>query len=59
MKIIIWIEYCNLSTGFAILAPINIGKNITFAADAVVTKDVPDNSVFGGIPAKVLTKHNG
>ncbi len=33
-----------------------IGKNAVVAAGAVVTKDVPDNAVVGGNPAKVI-KH--
>ena len=31
-----------------------IGENAVVAAGAVVTKDVPDNAVVGGIPAKVI-----
>jgi acetyltransferase-like isoleucine patch superfamily enzyme len=33
---------------------VTIGENAVVAAGAVVTKDVPDNTVVGGIPAKVL-----
>lgn len=45
---------CYISTGVTILAPITIGNNVTIAAGAVVTKDMPDNCVVGGIPAKIL-----
>ncbi|UVV64139.1 serine acetyltransferase [Bacteroides fragilis] len=31
-----------------------IGNNVTIGANAVVTKDIPDNAIVGGIPAKVL-----
>lgn len=31
-----------------------IGNNVVVAAGAVVTKDVPDNCVVGGVPAKVI-----
>lgn len=31
-----------------------IGNNVTIAPNAVVVKDVPDNVVVGGIPAKIL-----
>ena len=31
-----------------------IGKNAVVAAGAVVTKDVPDNVLVGGVPAKVI-----
>ena len=35
-----------------ILLGVTIGNNVVVAAGAVVTKDVPDNCVIGGIPAK-------
>ena len=39
----------------AIICPgITIGENSVVAAGAVVTKDVPDNTVVGGNPAKVI-----
>lgn len=31
-----------------------IGNNVVIAAGAVVTKDVPDNCVVGGVPAKKI-----
>lgn len=33
---------------------VTIGENAVIAAGAVVTKDVPDNAVAGGVPAKVI-----
>ena len=33
---------------------VTIGKNSVIAAGAVVTKDVPDNAVVGGVPAKII-----
>ena len=33
-----------------------IGKNCIVAAGAVVTRDVPDNCIVAGDPAKVLRK---
>lgn len=33
---------------------ITIGDNVDVLANAVVTKDVPDNAIVGGIPAKVI-----
>lgn len=53
-------DNCYISTGVTILAPITIGNNVTIAAGAVVTKDVADNCIVGGIPAKILKmKNNG
>ena len=37
-----------------ILPGITIGNNVVVAAGAVVTKDVPDNCLVGGVPAKVI-----
>ena len=37
-----------------ILAGVTIGDNAVVAAGAVVTKDVPANSVVGGVPAKII-----
>ena len=37
-----------------ILPGVNIGNNVVIAAGAVVTKDVPDNSLIGGVPAKII-----
>ncbi|MDO5292442.1 MAG: sugar O-acetyltransferase [bacterium] len=39
-----------------ILPGVHIGNNVIIAAGAVVTKDVPDNCVVGGVPAKVIKK---
>nr|WP_317281937.1 DapH/DapD/GlmU-related protein [uncultured Sellimonas sp.] len=39
-----------------ILPGVTIGDNAIVAAGAVVTKDVPANTIVGGVPAKVL-KH--
>ncbi len=37
-----------------ILPGVTIGNNVVIAAGAVVTKDVPDNCLVGGVPAKIL-----
>jgi acetyltransferase-like isoleucine patch superfamily enzyme len=37
-----------------ILPGVTIGENSVVAAGAVVSKDVPDNTIVGGIPAKFL-----
>ena len=37
-----------------ILPGITIGNNVVVAAGAVVTKDVPDNVVVGGVPARII-----
>lgn len=47
-------DNCYISTGVTILGPVKIGNNVTIGAGAVVNKDVPDNCVVGGVPAKIL-----
>ena len=37
-----------------VLAGVTVGENSVVAAGAVVNNDVPDNTVVGGIPAKIL-----
>ena len=37
-----------------VLAGVTIGDNSVVAAGAVVTKDVPANTVVGGVPAKII-----
>ena len=39
-----------------ILPGVTIGNNVVVAAGAVVTKDVPDNSFVGGVPARLIRK---
>ena len=41
-----------VGSGAQVLGPIVIGKNAKIGANAVVTKDVPENAVMVGIPAK-------
>lgn len=47
-------ERASIGTGATILGGIRIGKNALVGAGAVVTKDVPDNAVVVGNPAKIL-----
>lgn len=45
---------CVFFAGSKIIGNISIGNNVIVGANAVVVKDVPDNAVVGGIPAKIL-----
>lgn len=41
-----------------VMKGVRIGKNAIVGAGAVVTKDIPENAIVGGIPAKIL-KYRG
>lgn len=43
-----------LYTGCKVIGNITIGNNAEVAPNAVVVKDVPENAIVGGIPAKIL-----
>lgn len=43
-----------IGAGATILPGITVGENSVVAAGAVVSKDVPDNSVVAGVPARVI-----
>lgn len=43
-----------IGAGAKVFGPITIGNNVTIAANAVVTKNIPDNAVVGGVPAKII-----
>ena len=43
-----------IGAGATILPGITIGENSVVAAGAVVSKDVPPNTVVGGVPAKII-----
>lgn len=45
-----------ISYGVTILAPVTIGDNVTIAANSVVIKDIPDNCVVSGVPAKIIMR---
>ena len=40
----------------AVLAGVHIGNNVIVAANAVVTKDIPDNCIVAGVPGKVIAQ---
>lgn len=45
-----------IGAGATILPGVTIGENSVVAAGAIVTKDVEDNTVVGGCPAKVIKR---
>jgi acetyltransferase-like isoleucine patch superfamily enzyme len=45
----VWVGY-----GACFLRGVHVGNNVVVGTNAVVTKDVPDDAVIGGVPARVL-----
>ena len=47
-------DNCYIGSGSTILGPVKIGNNVTIGAGSVVVKDIPDNCVVAGNPAKII-----
>jgi len=47
-------DNCFIGNGSTIMPGVSIGPDSVVAAYSVVTKDVPPNTVAGGVPARVL-----
>ena len=45
---------CWICSSATIVGGVTVGENSIVAAGAVVTRDVPPNSIVGGVPAKVI-----
>lgn len=43
-----------LVAGVTVCPGVTIGENSVIGAGSVVTKDVPDNTVYAGVPAKFI-----
>jgi len=46
----------NIGSDTVIVAPVRIGKSAVTGAGSVITKNIPDNAVVAGIPARILRK---
>jgi len=49
-------DYTWIGSGAVILPRIKIGKNVIVGAGAVVTKDISDNHIVVGVPARTMEK---
>jgi len=48
-----------IASGAVVIGGVTIGDNVIVAANAVVTRSVPDYAIVGGVPARVIgdTRH--
>ena len=46
----------SIGSSATILCGVTIGQNVIVGAGSVVTKDVPDNVIIAGVPAKIIKK---
>lgn len=46
-----------MALGAKIIGKVTIGDNVIIAPNSVVVKDIPDNCVVSGVPAKVIKKN--
>lgn len=46
-----------INAGARVIGPIIIGNNVIIGANAVVVKDVPNNCIVAGIPAKIIKEN--
>lgn len=51
-------DHVAFGPGAKAIGSITIGKNVFIAANSVVTKDCESDSIYGGIPAKLIKRKN-
>ena len=49
-------ELAMVGTGVSVIPGVRIGSGCTIGAGAVVTRDIPDNSLAVGVPARVVSR---
>lgn len=47
-------SFCVIGAGAILLPKVRIGSNVIVGAGAIVTKDIPDNCIIAGVPAKKI-----
>ena len=52
-------DFVYISTGAKILGNVKVGNYAVIGANAVVVKDVPDNAIVVGVPAKIISYKGG
>ena len=49
-------DYCFIASG-VILPGVHIGNHVIIGAGSVVTKDIPDNCIAAGNPARIIRRN--
>jgi acetyltransferase-like isoleucine patch superfamily enzyme len=52
-------NYCFIGVNSVVLPGVNIGNHCIIGAGAIVTKDVPDNCIVAGNPARIIKENIG
>lgn len=47
-------DNCYIGAGAKVLGPITLGDNVVVGANAVMTKSAPSNTVWAGVPARLI-----
>ena len=45
---------CWIASGVIIIGKVQIGDSVIIASGSVVSKDIPSNTIAGGVPAKPI-----
>ncbi|MEC5157858.1 NeuD/PglB/VioB family sugar acetyltransferase [Chryseobacterium sp. MP_3.2] len=51
-------DFSSIGSSAVILPDVKVGRNVIVGAGAIVTKDLPDNCVAVGNPAKIISTNN-
>lgn len=47
-------DHVYIGAGAKVLGAVHVGNHVVIGANAVVVKDVPDDAVVGGVPARII-----
>ena len=47
-------DFVMIGAGAKLVGPVRVGSNVIIGANAVVTKDIPDNAIAVGVPVRVI-----
>lgn len=51
-------DYCWIGANVFINPGVTVGRNAVIGANSVVTKDIPSDEIWGGVPAKLIRRKN-